>query len=255
MTKRISIFILVSVSAHAAVLGLIGFDAQLPRTPGAPMQVSIQASKANLPESPPPVTKSQPEPLPHKAKAKPETKNILPALAIKTTITTTKVKVFTSTADAKASLSENVISKLTTEISKPENKKPTSIHRQIVNDEPKKQKTASLTELSEKKQASEAKQARTASLLQSSLQQAFALNFHYPRLAQRRGWQGEVQLSLRIKANGELSKIQVLHSSGHQVLDEAAMESLHDVKRLPQAVALLQGISMDLILPVIYKLL
>ena len=87
MTKRISIFILVSVAAHAAVLGLIGFDVQTPRVPGASMQVSIQATKASQAKkatlTAKPHAVSQPQ--------KPKKKTQRSPLAIKTTTAKTKV--------------------------------------------------------------------------------------------------------------------------------------------------------------------
>jgi protein TonB len=92
-------------------------------------------------------------------------------------------------------------------------------------------------------------------LLRADLEQAFALHFRYPRLAIKRGWQGEVRLGLRIEANGHLSQVRILQGSGYGLLDKAAMKSLNKVETLPNAIALLNGRSLDLILPVKYQLL
>ena len=97
--------------------------------------------------------------------------------------------------------------------------------------------------------------ARTSSLLYSDLERAFALHFYYPRLAIRRGWSGEVQLSLRIEADGKLSHVRILKGSGFGLLDKAAMSSIDNVDILPSANALLNGNSLELILPVEYRLL
>lgn len=45
----------------------------------------------------------------------------------------------------------------------------------------------------------------------------------YPELAKRRGWAGVVSLVLDISAAGEVRYVSIEHSSGHDVLDEAAV--------------------------------
>lgn len=82
------------------------------------------------------------------------------------------------------------------------------------------------------------------------------IRFHrvYPRLAIRNAWQGQVDLGIHILANGTLSHIRVLRSSGHSILDKAAMQSLQRVAILPEAEDWLQGRDYDVILPVIYRL-
>lgn len=95
----------------------------------------------------------------------------------------------------------------------------------------------------------------TKKQLKSVLRQAFNTHFYYPRMAIRRGWSGEVHFSLRIEANGKLSHIRILKGSGFDLLDTAAMNSLDKVNILPTAMALLNGNSLDLILPVEYRLL
>ena len=91
--------------------------------------------------------------------------------------------------------------------------------------------------------------------IQQYLHDEFQRYFYYPRLAIKRGWQGEVQIGLRIEANGTLSRIRVLRGSGYNLLDNAATKSLARVEVLPAAVSLLGGSSLDVILPVEYRLL
>jgi protein TonB len=88
-----------------------------------------------------------------------------------------------------------------------------------------------------------------------TLKRAFARYFHYPPSAVRRGWQGEVRLGLHIGANGRLSNIRVVHTSGYGILDRAALRSLGKVDVLPEAVALLNGDGLELVLPIHYRLL
>ena len=54
----------------------------------------------------------------------------------------------------------------------------------------------------------------------------------YPALARKQGWQGIVTVGLRIESDGLLKKIQVRQSSGYNVLDDSALNSLRKIKRL-----------------------
>lgn len=92
-------------------------------------------------------------------------------------------------------------------------------------------------------------------IIGNALQQRLNAAFKYPWLARKRGWQGNVLLSLRIEQNGHLSNIQVSKTSGYSVLDNSALESAHTIKNLPEAVELLQGKTLILQIPVQYILL
>lgn len=88
---------------------------------------------------------------------------------------------------------------------------------------------------------------------QDALRSALLPYFHYPRLAQRRGWQGIVELGIHIDADGRLDRIWIKRSSGHRILDRAAEKSLHKITALP-GVTLLPGNTMELVLPVEFRL-
>ena len=88
-----------------------------------------------------------------------------------------------------------------------------------------------------------------------SLNQAFAPYFRYPLLAQRRGWQGVVELGIHIKANGKLSRIWINRSSGHRILDKAAAKSLDQVTTLPKLDSNLSEGDLEMVLPVEYRLI
>jgi len=90
--------------------------------------------------------------------------------------------------------------------------------------------------------------------IQKRLNIHIAYNYRYPRLAVRNAWEGRVKLGLRVQANGKLTDIHVINSSGHRVLDNAAVKSVRHVATLPEASDWLQGQTIDVILPVIYKL-
>lgn len=81
-----------------------------------------------------------------------------------------------------------------------------------------------------------------------------ARHFNYPLLARKRGWEGEVRLGLHILANGDIGRIVIAQSSGHALLDRSALETLSRIGQVGGAAAWLQGRSLELTLPVIYRL-
>lgn len=56
---------------------------------------------------------------------------------------------------------------------------------------------------------------------------------HYPRLAQTRGWEGTVHLLVKVLTNGSAGEIKVVQSSGHDILDESAVEQVKSWRFLP----------------------
>ena len=49
---------------------------------------------------------------------------------------------------------------------------------------------------------------------------------HYPSTARLNGWEGKVVLKVSIRHDGELKDVEVVKSSGHESLDQAAMEAV-----------------------------
>ena len=45
-------------------------------------------------------------------------------------------------------------------------------------------------------------------------------------MAKRRQWEGKVILKVRVLADGKASQVSIATSSGHEVLDEAALEAV-----------------------------
>ena len=78
--------------------------------------------------------------------------------------------------------------------------------------------------------------------------------FHYPRLAIMRNWEGTVLLDLMIETDGKISHVSVAKSSGYTLLDNSAIDTLHKVENVGEAARWLQGQSLELQLPVIYRL-
>jgi protein TonB len=62
---------------------------------------------------------------------------------------------------------------------------------------------------------------------------AVAKQERYPRLATRKGWQGEVQLRVVIDASGHLREISVEQGSGYDVLDREAVEMVKRAAPFP----------------------
>jgi protein TonB len=52
--------------------------------------------------------------------------------------------------------------------------------------------------------------------------------WHYPAEAARRGLYGDLYIRFTIKKNGTLGDIELLRTSGHRDLDQAAMQALRD---------------------------
>jgi len=91
--------------------------------------------------------------------------------------------------------------------------------------------------------------------LNGSLQRALIAHFEYPPIARRRGWEGVVQVGVRVEADGQLSRLRLVATSGHTLLDRAALQSLGHVDRLKDSVDWLNGRHIDMILPVRYQLI
>ena len=91
--------------------------------------------------------------------------------------------------------------------------------------------------------------------IRARLQRELATFFRYPYMARRRGWHGRVVLGLSIMPSGQISRVAVQQSSGHALLDEAALTAVHRITTLDWAPALLQGDAVEIQLPVIYRLL
>ena len=90
--------------------------------------------------------------------------------------------------------------------------------------------------------------------VRDELLQALLPYFEYPAVARRRGWQGRVRIGLLVEADGDLSAVQLIESSGYALLDKAAMKNVNQLRNVPGATQWLDGHKMDVILPVSYRL-
>jgi protein TonB len=76
----------------------------------------------------------------------------------------------------------------------------------------------------------------------------------YPRDAQRTGQQGMVMLEVRIDASGRILSVEVRRSSGHPLLDEAAIASLQSLGSLPAPPGEVRWDGRPIQIPIHYRL-
>jgi len=97
--------------------------------------------------------------------------------------------------------------------------------------------------------------ARSVNQLRTLLTSALAAHFRYPRLARQYGWQGRVQVDVRVDTDGQVHPLRVARSSGHSVLDRHALDTLAHIGALPSLVRWLDGKPVDVQVPIVYRLI
>lgn len=86
------------------------------------------------------------------------------------------------------------------------------------------------------------------------LQRWLAQHQHYPTAARERGWQGVVELAFSIDRVGRVTGAQVAASSGHPVLDRAALDMLTRAAPLPPVPPHVAQHSLRLRVPISFSL-
>jgi protein TonB len=76
----------------------------------------------------------------------------------------------------------------------------------------------------------------------------------YPRVARDNNWEGTVEVSMVIGANGLIKSISIKSSSGHDVLDQEALEMFRKAKPLVPIPSSLRGKEFTTVLLAIYEL-
>jgi protein TonB len=66
-----------------------------------------------------------------------------------------------------------------------------------------------------------------------SLEALLRSHTRYPRAASREGLEGRVEIGLHIGADGRLIATRVAQGSGHDMLDQAALDAAHELARVP----------------------
>jgi len=86
------------------------------------------------------------------------------------------------------------------------------------------------------------------------LGRAIAKHKSYPKIAQMRGWEGEVMLDLKIDENGNVLSAKVRESSGHEALDNQALEMVRKASPFPAPPDALRSHTFNISVPVSFKL-
>ena len=86
------------------------------------------------------------------------------------------------------------------------------------------------------------------------LSRAIAKHKSYPKIAQMRGWQGDVILDLKIDGNGNVLSAKVRDSSGHEALDNQALEMVRKASPFPAPPEALRSRTFNITVPVSFKL-
>jgi TonB family protein len=76
---------------------------------------------------------------------------------------------------------------------------------------------------------------------------------HYPEVARRKGWSGEVKLLVRVDETGSVDEISIHRSSGYSVLDRAARRSVRLWRFMPATEAG-RGVVSEVVVPVNFHL-
>lgn len=82
----------------------------------------------------------------------------------------------------------------------------------------------------------------------------FAKHKKYPQVARMRGWQGTVQVRLQVDADGNPANPVVEQSSGREILDNQALETVRNSLPLPTPPAALRGKAFSIVVPVVFRL-
>lgn len=76
----------------------------------------------------------------------------------------------------------------------------------------------------------------------------------YPKVAQMRGWQGEVIVELELDGNGKLKSKKILKGSGYDILDKQALDMVEKAAPFPAPPEALRGSNFTIKVPIPFKL-
>lgn len=86
------------------------------------------------------------------------------------------------------------------------------------------------------------------------LGRAIAKHKQYPRIAQTRGWQGDVLLDLKLDGNGKVLSATIRQGSSYEVLDKQALEMVRKASPFPAPPEALRNRTFNITVPVSFKL-
>jgi len=88
----------------------------------------------------------------------------------------------------------------------------------------------------------------------NKLGRAFAKHKYYPKMAERRGQQGTVVVTIEMDGKGNVLSVFVSKSSGYASLDKSALRVVKKASPLPRPPAVLLGDTITITVPLGYKL-
>lgn len=102
--------------------------------------------------------------------------------------------------------------------------------------------------------AGKSRRSQLASRARQNVTVRFREQFRYPRIARQRGWEGHVVLAFRVHADGRITDVEVVESSGRAILDESARQTLIHIQNIPELAEHIEGGPLELEVPVTYRL-
>jgi protein TonB len=88
----------------------------------------------------------------------------------------------------------------------------------------------------------------------SLLANAIAKYKQYPKIAQMRGWQGDIVLEVKLNGDGALISSKIIKGSGFDVLDNEGLEMVKRASPFPLPPEILKGKSFTILVPIRFKL-
>ena len=76
----------------------------------------------------------------------------------------------------------------------------------------------------------------------------------YPKIAQMRGWQGDIVLEVKLNGDGALISSKIIKGSGLDVLDNEGLEMVKRASPFPLPPEILKGKSFTILVPIRFKL-
>lgn len=76
----------------------------------------------------------------------------------------------------------------------------------------------------------------------------------YPRIAQENNWQGRVEVTLRVRANGSIASLDIKKSAGYEALDRQALDMIREANSRTPLPEVLRGREFAIDIPVVFSL-
>lgn len=128
------------------------------------------------------------------------------------------------------------------------------LHSPRAEQESRRETAPPLPPLAEQQDGERASAKRTHAGIEWRVQDWLAQHRHYPRAARRSGAEGTVWVRFVLDRGGDLQGSEILESSGHAVLDRAALDLLEKASPFPALPPELTTDEIELVLPIEYDL-